>query len=54
LCDTIQLRLRCRRGRQLALLDKPSDFHQSTKGATIASLRRPATKVMVFQWPCGA
>ena len=25
----------------------------STKGATIARLRRPATKVMVFQWPCG-
>ena len=25
----------------------------STKGATTARLRRPATKVMVFQWPCG-
>src|ERR1700760_2574268 len=25
----------------------------STKGATIARLRRPATKVIVFQWPCG-
>ena len=25
----------------------------STNGATIARLRRPATKVIVFQWPCG-
>jgi hypothetical protein len=24
-----------------------------TKGATLARLRRPATKVMVFQWACG-
>ena len=26
----------------------------STNGATIARCRKPATKVIVFQWPCGA
>ena len=26
----------------------------STKGATTLAWRNPVTKVVVFQWPCGA